>query len=98
MRWRQTFMAEVFESLQQLGLTACPVCGSPESLEMSPFPVVLIDGDFPPEAEALTAEEARGDMTFAVRVECGTCGHLTLFNAQKFRTGDEKIIEGRISS
>ena len=98
MRWRQTFMAEVFESLQQLGLRACPVCGSPESLEMSPFPVVLIDGDFPSEAEALTSEEARGDMTFAVRVGCGTCGHLILFNAQKFRTGDEKIIEGRISS
>jgi hypothetical protein len=96
MRWRQTFMAEVFESLQLLGLRVCPVCGSAESLSMSPFPVVLIDGDFPPEAEVLTPGQERGDLTFAVRVECGTCGHLLLFNAQRFRTGDEKIIEGRI--
>jgi len=79
MRWRQTFMAEVFESLHQLGLGACPICGSAESLNISPFPVVLIDGDFSPEAEALTSGDARGDLTFAVRVECGTCGHLMLF-------------------
>jgi DNA-directed RNA polymerase subunit M/transcription elongation factor TFIIS len=96
MRWRQTFMAEVFESLRLLGLRACPVCGSAESLNMSPFPVVLIEGDFPSEAETLASGQERGDLTFAVRVECGTCGHLMLFNAQRFRTGDEKIIDGRI--
>jgi DNA-directed RNA polymerase subunit M/transcription elongation factor TFIIS len=96
MRWRQTFMAEVFESLRLLGLRACPVCGSAESLNMSPFPVVLIEGDFPSEAETLASGQDRGDLTFAVRVECGTCGHLMLFNAQRFRTGDEKIIDGRI--
>jgi hypothetical protein len=87
-------MAEVFESLQQLGLRACPVCGSAESLGMGPFPVVLIDGDFPAQAEALISGEERGDLTFSVRVECGTCGHLMLFNAQRFRSGDEEIIEG----
>lgn len=89
-------MTEVFESLQQLGLRACPVCGSAESLNMSPLPVVLLDGGFPSEAEDLNSEEECGDLTFSTRVECGTCGHLMLFNAQRFRTGDEKIIEGRI--
>jgi len=34
-------------------------------------------------------DEHGGDMTFAVRVECTICGHLMLFNAQKYRTGDE---------
>jgi hypothetical protein len=63
---------------------------------MSPFPVVLLNADFPSEAEALNSAEERGDLTFSVRVECGTCGHLMLFDAQRFRTGDEKIIEGRI--
>ena len=58
--------------------------------------MVLFDSDFPSEAEALTSREEGGDLTFSVRVECGTCGHLMLFNAQRFRTGDEKIIEGRI--
>jgi DNA-directed RNA polymerase subunit M/transcription elongation factor TFIIS len=96
MRWRGTFLTEVFESLQQLGLRTCPACGSAESLSMSPFPVVLFDGDFPSEAEALNSGEERGDLTLSVRVECGTCGHLMLFNAQRFRTGDEKIIEGWI--
>ena len=32
------------------------------------------------------------DLTFAVRIECTACGYLMLFNAQRFRTADEKII------
>jgi hypothetical protein len=84
MRWRQAFMAEVSDTLQRLGLRACPVCGSRESLEMSPFPVFLADGRF--------SAGAGTDLTFAVRVECGTCGHVMLFNAQSYRTGDEKIL------
>jgi hypothetical protein len=31
-------------------------------------------------------------LTFAVRVECGTCGHVMLFDAQRYRTGNEKIL------
>jgi hypothetical protein len=84
MRWRQSFMAEVSDTLQRLGLRACPVCGSLESLGMSDFPVFLADGRFP--------AEPGSDLTFAVRVECGTCGHVMLFNAQRYRTGDEKIL------
>ena len=93
MRWRQAFMAEVFETLQQLGLRACPVCGSAESLAMSHFPVLLVDGRFPPEGDALPlGDDREGDLTFAVRIECTTCGHLMLFNAQRHRSGDEKIL------
>jgi len=93
MRWRQIFMAEVFQALEQLGLRACPVCGSTESLSMSPFPVILEDGDFAAEAKSYPSEGVHGDLTFAVRVECRRCGHLLLFNAQRFRTADEKIME-----
>jgi hypothetical protein len=95
MRWRRTFLAEVFESLIQLGLRECPVCGSAESLGMSPFPAILVDGEFPLDSDALPEEE--GDLTFAVRIECSTCGHLMLFNAQRYRTGDAKIIEDGIA-
>jgi len=96
MRWRRTFMAEVFESLLRLGLKACPVCDSAESLSMSPFPAILVDGEFPLDPDALPEEEG-GDLTFAVRIECTTCGHLMLFNAQRYRTGDARIIEDGIT-
>jgi len=96
MRWRPTFMAEVFESLLRLGLKACPLCGSAESLSMSPFPAILVDGEFPDDIDAPSELEG-GDLTFAVRIECTTCGHLMLFNAQRYRTGDARIIENGIT-
>jgi hypothetical protein len=96
MRWRRTFMAEVFESLLRLGLRACPVCGSTESLSMSPFPAIMVDGEFPLDSDELAAAEG-GDLTFAVRIECTTCGHLMLFNAQRYRTSDAKSIEYEIT-
>jgi len=89
-------MTEVFESLLRLGLRACPVCGSAESLSMSPFPAILVDGEFPLDPDALPEEEG-GDLTFAVRIECTTCGHLMLFNAQRYRTGDVRILEDGIT-
>ena len=81
-------MTEVARVLHQLGMGDCPLCGSARSLAMSPFPVLLADAGF---ADAEDPRSA-GDLTFAVRVECTICGHLLLFNAQKYRTGDEKII------
>ena len=60
---------------------------------MSHFPVLLVDGRFPPETDALPlGDYHEGDLTFAVRIECATCGHLMLFNAQRYRSGDEKIL------
>ena len=93
MRWRQSFMAEVAETLQHLGMKACPVCGSAESLSMGRFPTLLVDGSLPSDAGNLSPEERGGDLTFAVRVECATCGHLMLFDSRRYRTGDEKIME-----
>jgi hypothetical protein len=81
MRWRQAFQDEVVETLHQLGMRACPVCGSAASLSMSPLPVTLSDARFHPGPDDLAPERA-ADMTFAVRVECATCGHLMLFNAR----------------
>ena len=93
MRWRDTFMTEIMGTLQQLGLRACPVCGSAESLTMSRSQVLLVDGAELPEAdEPAPQEESHGELTFAVRVECSTCGHLMLFNALRYRTADEKIL------
>ena len=52
-------MAEVHQSLQQLGMKACPVCGSAESLSMSSFPVLLVEGKSPPDADDLPLGEDR---------------------------------------
>jgi hypothetical protein len=94
MRWRQAFMFEVWEALYQLGMKACPVCHSTDALGVSPVPALIIDAELPPGPDGLPlGEEPGGDLTFAVRVECATCGHIMLFNAQKFRTADEKILE-----
>ena len=85
-------MTEVARTLHQLGMGECPVCGSARSLAVSPFPVLLADAGFPDAEDSLSGGDCGGDLTFAIRVECATCGHLLLFNAQKYRTGDEKIM------
>jgi RNA polymerase sigma factor (sigma-70 family) len=78
---------------RQLGMQACPVCGSADSLGMSPFPVLLVDAGPSRDDDTSPGDEHQeGDMTFAVRVECATCGHLMLFNSLRYRTGDEKIM------
>lgn len=93
MRWRQSFIAEVSQALQQLGLRACPICGSAEALGIGRFPAFLLDGGSAPDGDdLLLGEDHDYDMTFAVRIECTACGHLMLFNAQKYRTGDEPIL------
>ena len=93
MRWRQSFIAEVSQALQQLGLRACPVCGSADALGIGPFPVFVLDGGPPTDSDdRLPGEDYDFDLTFAVRIECTACGHLMLFNASKYRTGDEPIL------
>ena len=93
MRWRQSFIAEVSQALQQLGLRACPICGSADALGIGRFPVFLLDGGPAPDRDDLPlGEDDDYDLTLAVRIECIACGHLMLFNAQKYRTGDEQIL------
>jgi Zn ribbon nucleic-acid-binding protein len=94
MRWCQSFIAEVSQALQQLGLRACPVCGSADALSIGRFPAFWLEGG-PPlgDGDLLLGEDHDYHLTFAVRIECTACGHLMLFNASKFRTEDEQILE-----
>ena len=93
MRWCPSFLAEVSQSLWQLGLKACPVCGLADSVDIGALPVLLVDGGLPPRTNDHPLGEDRGDeLTFAVRIECAACGYLMLFNALRFRTANEKII------
>jgi len=93
MRWRQSFMVEATQALQHLGLKTCPVCDLADSLSPSHLPTLLVDGGSPPRInDDSLAEERDGDLTFALRIECTACGYLMLFNAERFRTADDKII------
>jgi hypothetical protein len=93
MRWRQSFIAEVSEALQQLGLRACPVCGSADALGIERSPVFLLTGGPPPAGDDPALGEDRDyDLTCAVRIECAGCGYLMLFNTNKYRTEDEQIL------
>jgi hypothetical protein len=79
MRWCQSFIAEVSLALQQLGLTACPVCGSADALGIGHFPTLFAEGGPPPDGEDPPLGQDRDyDLTFAVRIECTACGHLML--------------------
>jgi hypothetical protein len=93
MQWCQSFIAEVSEALHQLGLRACPVCGSADALGIERSPVFLLTGGPPPASvDPVLGEDCDYDLTFAVQIECAGCGHLMLFNSNKYRTEDEQIL------
>ena len=95
MRWRHGFLAEVSQALQQLGLRACPVCGSADALGIGRFPAFLLDGGPAPgpgPGGTAPGEDRDYDLTLAIRIECAACGHLMLFNSSKYRTADEPIL------
>ena len=93
MRWRQSFVAEVSRALQQLGLRACPVCGSADALHIGRFPAFFLEGGPPSDVDDVSiGEDDDCHLTFAVRIECTVCGHLMLFNAEKYRAGHEPIL------
>lgn len=88
-RWRKTFLLEVAGKLQQLGLTRCPVCQG-ERIGALPHPIVALVGGLPPKASNVEDPEVTTD--YLVRIECFLCGHILLFNAEQFRTGDDAIL------
>lgn len=93
-RWRKTFIAEVAGKLQQLGVKACPVCGS-ESLGVDPLPVVILRGGLPPTASNISRDEdPYRQVDYLVRVECELCGSSLMFNSEKYSTSGEKTLAG----
>ncbi len=92
LRWRKTFLVEVKEKLAQLGLMNCAVCES-EHLTVHRFPFLALMGNLPPNISNL--DDAEVIVEYLVRVECGICGYVMLFSAERFRTGgDETLVRG----
>ncbi|MBA2474058.1 MAG: hypothetical protein H0V41_18190 [Pseudonocardiales bacterium] len=89
LRWRKTFLVEIKENLAQLGLRNCAVCKS-EHLTVHRFPFLALMGDLPPNISNL--DDAEVIIEYLVRVECGICGYVMLFSAERFRTEDDEIL------
>jgi hypothetical protein len=88
-RWRTSFLLEVQKQLAQLGLSKCPICES-DQLTTNKYPLMAFMGGLPPRAGRPVDPEAAAD--YLVRCECRTCGHQLLFNSERFRTGNERIL------
>jgi ssDNA-binding Zn-finger/Zn-ribbon topoisomerase 1 len=88
-----SFMAEVAKSVQHLGVKTCPVCGSEEGLSIGRRPVLIVDGEFPSSVGGTPLEADRDRLvTYAVQIECTTCGYLMHFNSERYRRGDEQTL------
>lgn len=88
-RWRKAFLVEIKEKLAQLGLMNCTVCGS-EHLTVHRFPFLALMGNLPPNISSVDDTEVI--VEYLVRVECGICGYVMLFSAERFRTGDDELL------
>ena len=88
MKWTPAAVALISERIAQLGLSSCPVC-SGETLGMMHHPVVAHRGGI---VGGATEDSGTGTV-YLVAVECHLCGHVLLFNSDRFSTGDGSLIE-----
>ncbi len=89
LRWRKTFLVELKEKIAQLGLMKCAVCES-ENLTVHRLPFLALMGNLPPNISNL--DDAEVIIEYLVRIECGICGYVMLFSAERFRTGDDETL------
>lgn len=89
--FRKEILEEIRNRINTLGLTACPVCGSEDRMQVSRIPVVMhIGGHFErhePDADPTV------NILFYVQVVCDLCGHAMFFDSEKFHSGDEPVLE-----
>jgi len=90
MKYRKKVVNELAEHLARFGLSKCPVCES-ETLAISPYPVLVNFGGFPLEKND-RRHDPDANVWYAAKVECDLCGHMLLFNVEKFHSGDDKIL------
>ena len=90
MQYTEEFIAEVAGHISRLGLTVCPICKTDASLNAWRLPVTLEVGGarHPPRDKR---HDPDATTLFMVTVECNLCGHVMLFNSNRFRRGDEPI-------
>jgi hypothetical protein len=67
----------------------CLVCES-EHLTVHRFPFLAQMGNLPPNISNL--DDAEVTIEYLVRVECGICGYVMLFSAERFWAGDDEAL------
>jgi hypothetical protein len=73
-------------NLQQLGLATCPVCGG-AALNTDRRPVVMTVGGGDRLRDSTT------NIAYHLRILCDMCGHVMLFDVERYVSGDEPIFE-----
>jgi hypothetical protein len=89
MKLREKVLNELSAHLTRFGLSRCSVCEG-GALGISPYPVLVNFGGFPHE-KADKRHDPDANVWYAAKVECDMCGHMQLFNIEKFHSGDDKI-------
>lgn len=87
-RWRKTFFDEVSTRLAQLGLSLCSVCRS-RGLSVSRWPTAVRVGG--PSQGETPGHDAEVSVLSLIHVECPVCGHVLLFNSERFRSRDTPV-------
>ncbi len=86
MYWTNAARHQMSDTIRQMGLLACPICGA-DSLGVDTRPVLLPIGGAPWRPEG---EPRRGDVFFMVSVRCEMCAYSMLFDSEKF--GPDELI------
>jgi hypothetical protein len=90
MRFRSKTQQEIMARLSQLGLSSCSVCQT-GALFVSPYPVLVNFGGFPVDPSD-PRHDPDANVWFALKVECDVCGHMMLFNSERYHGPDEKVL------
>jgi hypothetical protein len=93
MRFRKKSLDQMTQRLVELGLSKCPICQTGAIL-VSPRPAIISVGGFHHEKDD-PRYDPEANVIFAVKLTCDVCGHMMLFDSEKFSPGDERsLIKG----
>jgi hypothetical protein len=91
MRFRRKIIREITERINQFGLTACPVCGAEDSLNVHHRPVILSIGGFHHDEDD-PRHDPEANVLFILAVVCDLCGYFLLFDSEKHHGPDEPVL------
>lgn len=86
MLYTNEVLERISAELQRLGLGTCPVC-SGSALNTDRRPVVMTVGG------GGGLEDSTTNIAYHLRILCDMCGHVMLFDVERYVSGDDRILE-----